>query len=680
MVGRTGVKDELGVLFVHGIGGQRQGDTLIRFGEPLYRWLEGWLGRGEPPRHEDFDLEIAESRLKPGSAEPASLRVSVPWPDADSTPRKWLLAESWWGTAFEAPGAADVAFWAAGFGPRVISRRGGRMVKAVDDSYQAGWEELEEVNSFVGLLINMTVIPWVVHLGWLSARAVIGLWMMFLTIVLWLLLLVAVLPLSLVPPLRPLLIRLQLTLSNVIGDTYVLERSPFAFAAMTSAVQRDLDWLEERAESLVVVAHSQGSVIADRALRDRPRNSVVRFVTLGSALRLLAESRAGAAEPGEDLGPEALRRPNGSAVRWDDYYGTDDPISEGPLWLEEAPEEAASTAVHNYNSMFRDHTGYWHNLDQFVSGLAVDLGECCGGEGQPAPDRGTVRRFSRYRERRTVLLSASVMTTAVVAAVAAALLGAGGRLDDAGRVLGATVGWLAGIVGAEAVGEFGQVVAIFAGIVLVGIAAAAVELLAQLAWGWWEGRVLARMYRRQAAPGSLLEPGLLIAPACAAALAVGALAVVTWQTVGVAIVAAVAVAVAFAILATLAVATRSPLRPPLPPKPQPLDHDALAAGREYAYQEGMQVRRARLLDLAPGNFEIGVGSTPKVKVRLLDDPPEGSRGAARDKEVLVRSRRLFLGWDAYEQWQGECGRLTVEWDAEETVAVQAAKPAAAPAG
>jgi len=680
VVGESGGKDELGVLFVHGIGGQRQGDTLIRFGEPLYRWLEGWLSRGEPPRHENFSLEIAESHLKPGSGEPASLRVSVPWPDADSPPRKWLLAESWWATAFEAPGAPGVALWAAGFGPRVISRRGGRMVKAVDDSYQAGQEELEDINPFVGLLINMTVIPWAVHLAWLSARAVIGLWMMFLTVVLWLLLLVAVLPLSLVPPLRPVLIRLQLTLSNVIGDTYVLERSPFAFAAMTSAVQRDLDWLESRAERLVVVAHSQGSVIADRALRDRPRHSVARFVTLGSALRLLAESRDGAAESGENLEPEALRRPNGSAVRWDDYYGADDPVSEGPLWVEEAPQRAASTAVHNYDSMFRDHTGYWRNLDQFVSGLAVDLGESCGGEGQPVSDRRTVRRFSRYRERRTVLLSASVMTTAVVAAVAAALLGAGGRLDDVGRVAGAVVGWLAGIVGAEAVGEFGQVAAVFAGIVLVGIAAAAVDLLAQLAWRWWEGRVLGRMYRRQAAPGSLLEPGLLIAPACAAALAVGALAVATWWTLGVIIVAAVAVAVVFAILVTLAVATRSPLRPALPPKPRSLDQGALTAGREYAYQEGMKVRRARLLDLAPGNFEFGVGSTSKVKIRLLDDPSEGSSGAARDKEVLVRSRRLFLGWDEYEQWQGKCHRLTVEWEAEETVAVQPDEPAAASAG
>ena len=677
-MGGTGEKDELGVLFVHGIGGQRQGDTLIRFGEPLYRWLAGWLGRGEPANHEDFALEIAESHLKPGSGEPASLRVSVPWPDADSAPRKWLLAESWWATAFEAPGATGVALWAAWFGPRVISRRGGRMVKVVDDSYQAGREELEDVNPFLGLLINMTVVPSAAHSVWLGARAVIRLWMMFLTVILWLLLLAAVLPLSLVPPLRPLLIRLQLTLSNVFGDTYLLERSPFAFAAMTSAVQRDLDWLESRAERVVVVAHSQGSVIADRALRDRPRQSVERFVTLGSALRLLAESRDGAAEPGEEQGPDALQRPDGSVVRWDDYYGTGDPVSEGPLWLEEAPPEATSTAVHNYDSMFRDHTGYWRNLDQFVSGLAVDLGKICGGEGQSVPDRRTVRLFSRYRERRTALLSASVMTIAAVAAAAAVVLGAGGRLDDAGLVAGAVVGWLAGIVGAEAVGEFGHVVAILAGIVLVGIAAAAVELLAQLAWRWWEGRVLARMYRRQAAAGSLLEPGLLIAPACAAAVAVGALAAAIWWTLGVIIVAALAVTLAVAVLATLAVATRSPLRPPLPPKPQPLDRDLLATGREYAYQDGMKVRRARLLDLAPGNFEFGVGSTAKVKIRLLDDPPEGSRGAARDKEVLVRSRRLFLGWDEYELWQGECDRLIVEWETEGTFAVQPAEPAGAP--
>lgn len=34
----------VGVLFVHGIGSQARGNTVIEFGEGLHTWLENWLG------------------------------------------------------------------------------------------------------------------------------------------------------------------------------------------------------------------------------------------------------------------------------------------------------------------------------------------------------------------------------------------------------------------------------------------------------------------------------------------------------------------------------------------------------------------------------------------------------------------------------------------------------------
>src|SRR5262245_4350075 len=39
---RTNQPIALGVLFVHGIGAQRRGETLAQFGEPLFRWLDEW--------------------------------------------------------------------------------------------------------------------------------------------------------------------------------------------------------------------------------------------------------------------------------------------------------------------------------------------------------------------------------------------------------------------------------------------------------------------------------------------------------------------------------------------------------------------------------------------------------------------------------------------------------------
>src|SRR5207249_4006489 len=40
---------DLGVVFVHGIGSQVQGGTLMQFGEPLFRWLFRWFGDGTDP-------------------------------------------------------------------------------------------------------------------------------------------------------------------------------------------------------------------------------------------------------------------------------------------------------------------------------------------------------------------------------------------------------------------------------------------------------------------------------------------------------------------------------------------------------------------------------------------------------------------------------------------------------
>src|SRR5215208_5125076 len=36
---------QLGILFVHGIGEQPEGETLLGFGEPVLGWLHRWLGR-----------------------------------------------------------------------------------------------------------------------------------------------------------------------------------------------------------------------------------------------------------------------------------------------------------------------------------------------------------------------------------------------------------------------------------------------------------------------------------------------------------------------------------------------------------------------------------------------------------------------------------------------------------
>ena len=93
-------RHQFGILFVHGIGEQPEGDTLQAFGEPLVGWLGRWLSRaqGEGTRGR---VAVENARLTPsrlGQAEPphARLRLELQT-DAGARSDSWLLAESWWG-------------------------------------------------------------------------------------------------------------------------------------------------------------------------------------------------------------------------------------------------------------------------------------------------------------------------------------------------------------------------------------------------------------------------------------------------------------------------------------------------------------------------------------------------------------------------------------------------------
>jgi len=56
---------------------------------------------------------------------------------------------------------------------------------------------------------------------------------------------------------------------------------------MKSKFRQELNWLDERCEKIAVVAHSQGTAIAYHALLEDKPASVQRFLTYGSAIKLL---------------------------------------------------------------------------------------------------------------------------------------------------------------------------------------------------------------------------------------------------------------------------------------------------------------------------------------------------------------------------------------------------------
>jgi hypothetical protein len=265
--------------------------------------------------------------------------------------------------------------------------------------------------------------------------------LVFSLVVLAALALLLVLAIPPIPSLRSALLRVQQTLADSVGDSYILLASPIQRAAIVSHVRRDLEWLLPRCRRIAVVAHSQGAAVAydvlcTGVLEGRTRGDSL-FITFGSGLSKLEEIRriigtrkrwfgwwpilglailaaaldlldvvevlpavasdkvggaiaavfggflwlVGALESTRakqfDADDFAPSTRFGVDLVWKDYYASRDPVPNGPL-LDECPGYLDSVEVHNLGSMMADHTAYWSNRDGFVARIARDLGDFAG--------------------------------------------------------------------------------------------------------------------------------------------------------------------------------------------------------------------------------------------------------------------------------------------------------------
>ena len=123
----------VGVLFVHGMGEQNQGDSVTEMEtrSPIgCQWLA--------PPEKKAGFKIREARLRSGSAvltgEPdhpigGQAHISVTITDESKTPpvkQEWRLAESWWAATFRQATLFELVTWAFSAGPWLIaSQRAG---------------------------------------------------------------------------------------------------------------------------------------------------------------------------------------------------------------------------------------------------------------------------------------------------------------------------------------------------------------------------------------------------------------------------------------------------------------------------------------------------------------------------------------------------------------------------
>ena len=104
---------DLGVLFVHGIGEQLQGETLTHFADPLSSWFTRWLTKNEEvePGQEVSGVALSDTELAPGASTPAHTLMTVPDPLGKRPDTTWLLAESWWADTFRPPKTQTLLIW-----------------------------------------------------------------------------------------------------------------------------------------------------------------------------------------------------------------------------------------------------------------------------------------------------------------------------------------------------------------------------------------------------------------------------------------------------------------------------------------------------------------------------------------------------------------------------------------
>jgi hypothetical protein len=270
-------KPELGVLFVHGIGQQRQGETLVKFADPLSRWLARWLTGGIHTEAAVGPSDGAHVRLSEAvlaGNDPAHLCMEIDGQtDVPSVHgQRWLLAESWWAETFQPPKTTSLLLWMLLILPYMMlvqfyeqflraHRRSGR------GGLSGRLARFTRIGAF-GLLF-CSALPLAALLAVIIAVLMIGL----------------IVP---IPQVSAYTKKIALLLSNTLGDSFVLVSSAVQFDAMVARVARDLNWLAGEANKVVVVAHSQGTAVSYAAISGyaNPPN-LSAFITIGEAIKKL---------------------------------------------------------------------------------------------------------------------------------------------------------------------------------------------------------------------------------------------------------------------------------------------------------------------------------------------------------------------------------------------------------
>jgi hypothetical protein len=301
-------KPEIGVLFIHGIGEQERGQTLVNMAEPTVEWIDSWL-KNIPhawPFSVWTDAEKMPEQYRKYAHGEAKIKRSVLLPANPNTPphiqlelttsnsgrthstthnSTWVLAESRWAASFPPPNSREVIGWTMKFMPWVVTSLffKSRTFRSINSLSSRSWDS----TFFVQMTLMAAYYFGLLLIALVSSPAILGLDLLMATILLF-----TFIP---IPAIQQYVSWLLLKIAAIIGDSYIFAKSDMRQEAVITKVLDDLTWLERRCSNITIVAHSQGAAVAYYALQRKLRTDTIQdqkirlLVTFGSGLAKLRE-------------------------------------------------------------------------------------------------------------------------------------------------------------------------------------------------------------------------------------------------------------------------------------------------------------------------------------------------------------------------------------------------------
>jgi hypothetical protein len=490
----------VGIVFVHGIGSQAAGETLLDWSSKIIGLLLDARSQQGDPGDPVIDVQLDPS------ASSRFIELQLPAfkaTDGKVSPEQhWVMTEAWWAERIRPPAFGDMAEW---LGPRgalrrivqaILPRRSTvhdpRLRPAVQvEPLVRGSEETRPFVSAVLRWWHRIRKPETATLELRTKRVVkergqrghvygdpgrfrilngllsdigtlvlgIGAGLYFQAIsALVLLLYGALRSVEKILPIGPLkggaLTRpIDRFVLEWFGDVYVLLREPAQAASVRGRLIDAISDLKANGcEPIDVVAHSGGAIVSYMTLTDRTQTDlkVGRLITLGEGLNLAWRLLAG---PDGVTTTETKRRYDRlyadlfevrPEIRWDDFWASQDPAPVGIVAPEydqigkDSLKRICSHAVWNRLAFREDHGTYWDNDEEFLIPLARLLDRDPATQ-QTFYDKAGDRARSLRRRRRLTFLSIwrQLSLVAPTAAIIFAFIRGSSYVVDAGKAVAA---------------------------------------------------------------------------------------------------------------------------------------------------------------------------------------------------------------------------------------------------